>query len=121
MVSNPKTTTEHPCNRSTPVQERGIFIWIRLCSHQQQVIIAKESTQGKTYINKKGELTENKRNHTVHIIIIIHKNIAQLYIILDLISGLCKRHWSSWWLAPVKVPKLYRVWAQGVITQPLPG
>ena len=28
------------------------------------------------------------------------------YITLDSISGLCKRHWISWWCAPVTVPKL---------------
>ncbi|QCD82881.1 hypothetical protein DEO72_LG2g3223 [Vigna unguiculata] len=39
----------------------------------------------------------------------------------DSISGLCKRHWIAGWLAPVKVPKLCRVWTQGVITQPLTG
>jgi len=43
------------------------------------------------------------------------------YITLDSIFELCKRHRISWWLAPVKVPKLCKVWAQGVITQPLPG
>ena len=42
------------------------------------------------------------------------------YITIDSISGLCKRHWISGWLAPVKVPKLCRVWTQGIITQPLP-
>ncbi|QCE03971.1 hypothetical protein DEO72_LG8g2003 [Vigna unguiculata] len=31
------------------------------------------------------------------------------YITLDSISGLCKRHWISGWLAPVTVPKHYRV------------
>ena len=31
------------------------------------------------------------------------------YITLDSISGLCKRHWISGWLAPVTVPKLCRV------------
>jgi len=40
---------------------------------------------------------------------------------LDSISGLCKRHQSSWWLAHVTIPKLCRVWAQGVIIQPLLG
>jgi len=34
IASNPKTTTEYPSKRSTPVQERDVFIWIRLCSHQ---------------------------------------------------------------------------------------
>jgi len=28
---------------------------------------------------------------------------------LDSISGLCKWHWSSWWLALEMVPKLCRV------------
>jgi len=32
-----------------------------------------------------------------------------IYITLDSISGLCKRHWISWWRAPVTVPKLCRV------------
>jgi len=42
------------------------------------------------------------------------------YITLDSTSELCKRHWISGWLAPVKVPKLCRDWAQGVITEALP-
>ena len=42
------------------------------------------------------------------------------YITLDSILGLCKRHRISWWHAPMTVPKLCRVWTQGVITQPLP-
>jgi len=36
------------------------------------VIIAKENTQGKTNINKKGKLTEIKENNTVYNINIIH-------------------------------------------------
>jgi len=37
---------------------------------------------------------------------------------LDSISRLCKEHWSSWWLAPVTIIKLYRVWTHGVILSP---
>ena len=44
-----------------------------------------------------------------------------IYMTLDSISGLCKRHRMSWWLAPVTVPKLCRVWTHGVFTRPFPG
>jgi len=42
ITPNPKTTTGHPGKGSTLVQERGVIIWVLLCSHQKEAIIAKE-------------------------------------------------------------------------------
>jgi len=52
------TTTELLNDHSAPARERGIIIWTRPCSHQQQVIIARRKHKEKTDMNDKGEQTE---------------------------------------------------------------